>query len=180
MPRPRMAALIQKAAEGATEGMRQERPLPNQIVNASDRHAAATEANAIVAPIHPKGHARHPTDAGGGRPLLFRGDARRPGAATAGARWQAAHRPNGREGGQRSRTSRSPTALSHQPLECERDHSGCRHSVIPTTVRMSQGSRVNRRDERKTSLREGCTISRCGARVGAQASRRSESFATRV
>ena len=44
----------QKAAIGATGRMRQERPLPNQFVNASDRHAAATEANAIVAPSHPK------------------------------------------------------------------------------------------------------------------------------
>jgi hypothetical protein len=86
--------------------MRQDRPLPNQIANASDRHAAATEANAIVAPIHPKAMpVILPTPAEVDR--CFPRRRTPPWSRNGRCQMAAPHRRNRREGGQRSRTSRS-------------------------------------------------------------------------
>jgi arylsulfatase A-like enzyme len=78
-----------------------------------------------------QGHDRHPTDAGEGRPLLS-------------AETRAALEPQRRcqIAGSAFATSEKEDNVAeprdrpghfHQPLECEQDHSGCRHSIMNVT-----------------------------------------------
>jgi hypothetical protein len=70
---------------------RQERPLPNQFVNVSDRHAAATQRRPRDRGPEPsQGHDRHPTDAREGRRLLS-AERAPPWSRNGDARWQAPH-----------------------------------------------------------------------------------------